>query len=79
MKLFKTKLNLKEKISSKSKPYKLKSNAYYCKCFIVFILIISFFIFSIYIKIENKSKFDYEKVELYMNELIKKIFFYYRL
>lgn len=74
MKLFKTKLNLKDKISSKSKPYKLKINAYYCKCFIVLILIVNFFIFSIYKKIKNKSKFDYEKVEPYMNELIKKIF-----
>lgn len=75
MKLFKTKLNLKDKISSKSKPYKLKINAYYCKCFIVLILIVNFFIFSIYKKIKNKSKFDYEKVEPYMNELIKKNFF----
>ena len=75
MKLIKTILDLKNETSNKLNLYKLSSSTYYCKCFIFFSLILNFFIFFNYIKIENKNKFAYGKIEPHLNKLIKQNFF----
>ena len=75
MKLIKIILDLKNKTSSKLNSYKLNSSAYYCKFFIFLTLIFNFFIFFNYIKIENKNKFTYGKIEPHINKLIKQNFF----
>jgi hypothetical protein len=75
MKYIKIKSDLKDETSNKLKLYKLNGSTSYCKCFIFFILILTFFISFNYIKIVNKNEFSYEKKEPHMNKLIKKNFF----
>ena len=76
MKYIKLESDLKEKISKKKSKYdKSINSAYYCKCFILFILIISFIISFNYIKNININNFSIGKIGPHMNKLIKKNFF----
>ena len=75
MKYIKLKSGLKDDNSIKSKSFKLSNSIYYSKCFILLIIILTFFIIFNYIKIINKDKFIYGKKQSHMNELIKKNFF----
>lgn len=75
MKYIKLKSDLKDETSNITKLFQLSSSIYYCKCFVLFIIILTFIISFNHKKNVNKNKFVNGKKEPHINELIKKNFF----